>query len=177
MAQTPATGGGAVIPTLSGRIQTRIFLLVIVGGIWTLIITPLVRAVVDSEGMGNPDLIDVYKVTFPVLIIVLLLGIVWEFIYHGLMQFRWEKDWPTLFGYVTIVNEGILAYVVAKSLGTTDPDAAEWRLLLNGLTVAPFLVHLVTTWIVVNLFANNLMQVLFIRWRFRGGRLLGAWTP
>ena len=39
------------------------------------------------------------------------------------------------------------------------------------------LVAFVTTWIVVNLFANNIMQVLFIRWRFRGGRLLGSWTP
>ena len=30
-----------MLPTLSGRIQTRIFLLVVVGGLWTLIITPV----------------------------------------------------------------------------------------------------------------------------------------
>lgn len=166
-----------MIPTLSGRIQTRIFLLVAVGGIWTILITPVVRAVVDSEAMGSPDLVDVYKVTFSVLAIVLVLGILWELVYHGLMQFRWEKDWPTLFGYATVVNEGIVAYAVAKALGTTDLAAPEWRLLLEGLTVTPFLVHFVTTWIVVNLFANNFMQVLFIRWRFRGGRILGGWTP
>jgi hypothetical protein len=166
-----------VIPTLSGRIQTRIFLLVVVGGLWTVVITPFVRAVVDSESMGSPDLTDVYKVTYAVLLIVLVLGILWEFLYHALMQFRWEKDWPTLFGYLTIVNEGILAYVVAKAVGSPDADPGSVRLLLEGLTLAPFLVAFVTTWIVVNLFANNLMQVLFIRWRFRGGRILGTWTP
>ena len=170
-----------MIPTLSGRIQTRIFLLVVVGGIWTIIITPLVRVVVDSDAMGSPDLLDVYKVTFSVLIIVLLLGIVWELIYHGLMQFRWEKDWPTLFGWVTFVNEGIVAYLVAKNVVAVDPTetvgAAEWRYLLNGLTPAPYLVHFLTTWFVINIFANYYMAVMFIRWRFRGGRILGSWTP
>ena len=29
-----------MVPTLYGRIQTRIVLLIVVGGIWTLIITP-----------------------------------------------------------------------------------------------------------------------------------------
>lgn len=166
-----------MIPTLNGRIQTRIFLVVVVGGIWTLLITPLVRVFVDSDAMGSPDLLDVYKVTYSVLLIVLVLGVLWEFIYHGLMQFRWEKDWPTLFGYVTIVNEGILAYAVAKAIGSPDADPGSVRALLEGLTLAPFLVAFVTTWIVINLFANNLMQVFFIRWRFRGGRLLGGWTP
>ena len=178
MAQAPIAGGGPLIPTLSGRIQTRIFLLVVVGGLWTILITPVVRATVDTGAMGTVGLTDVYQVTFAVLAIVLVLGILWELLYHALMQFRWEKDWPTLFGYVTIVNEGILAYWFATSVAaSTDAGAPEWRLLLSGLTLTPFLVAFVTTWIVVNLFANNLMQVLFIRWRFRGGRILGGWTP
>ncbi len=178
MAQAPSAGGGPLIPTLSGRIQTRIFLLVVVGGLWTILITPVVRATVDTGAMGTVDLTDVYQVTFAVLAIVLVLGILWELLYHALMQFRWEKDWPTLFGYVTIVNEGILAYWFATSVAaSTDAGAPEWRLLLSGLTLTPFLVAFVTTWIVVNLFANNIMQVLFIRWRFRGGRILGGWTP
>lgn len=166
-----------MIPTLNGRIQTRVFLVVVVGGIWTVLITPLVRATVDSGAMGSPGLLDVYKVTFSVLAIVLVLGVVWEVLYHGLMQFRWEKDWPTLFGYLTGINEAIVAYALAKALGSTDAEPGSVAFLLEGLTATPFLVHFVTTWIVVNLFANNLMQVLFIRWRFRGGRILGGWTP
>ncbi len=166
-----------MIPTFFGRIQTRIFLLVVVGGLWTILITPVARVFVDSDAMGSPALSDVYKVTFTVLLVVLVLGLAWEVVYHGLMQFRWEKDWPTLFGYITIINEGILAYVVVKSLGSDTAEPGSLSALIEGLTPAPYLVAFVTTWIVVNLFANNLMQVLFIRWRFRGGRLLGGWTP
>lgn len=170
-----------MVPTLSGRLQTRIFLVVVVGGIWTLIITPVVRLFVDTGEMGDVGLGDVYQVTYAVLAIVLVLGIIWELIYHALMQFRWEKDWPTLFGWVTVVNEGIVAYLVAKNVVAVDPTetvgAAEWRYLLNGLTVPPFLVHFLTTWFVINIFANYYMAVLFIRWRFRGGRILGSWTP
>lgn len=161
-----------MLPTLNGRIQTRIFLVGVVGSVWTVIITPFVRLFVE----GDPTLGQTYKVTFAVLAIVLVLGIGWEFVYHGLQQFRWEKDWPTFFGYLTGINEGILAYVVAKALGV-DPtvDAAEWRVLLNGLTITPFLVDFVTTWLVINLFAGNVMKMIFLRWRFKGGRLIGGW--
>ena len=30
-----------MLPTLNGRIQTRVFLLLVVGGIWTLLLTPV----------------------------------------------------------------------------------------------------------------------------------------
>ena len=39
----------------------------------------------------------------------------WEFVYHLLQQFRWEKDWPTLFGLLVGIPEGLLAYAVARS--------------------------------------------------------------
>jgi hypothetical protein len=160
-----------VSPTLNGRIQTRIFLVLVVGGIWTLLVTPVVKLFVE----GDPTTSDVYKVTIPVLLIVLVLGIGWEFVYHVLQQFRWEKDWPTMFAYLTGINEGILAYVVATSLATTDPSAPDWRQYLEALTVTPYLVHFVSTWIVINLFAGNFMKAIFLRWRYRGGRLIGGW--
>jgi hypothetical protein len=158
-----------VLPTLNGRIQTRIFLVGVVGSIWTLIITPVVALFVD----GDPTLGDVYHVTFEILALVLILGIGWEFVYEFLMQFRWEKDWPTMFGYLTGINEGILVYVVADKLGS-NPDT-EWRAYLGAVTIVPFLVHFVSTWIVINLFAGNFMKMIFIRWRFKGGRLIGGW--
>lgn len=70
-----------MLPTLNGRIQTRILVLAVVGGIWTLIITP---ALPDIAG----SLSDKYGVTFRVLAAVIVLGIGWELIYHGLQQFR-----------------------------------------------------------------------------------------
>jgi hypothetical protein len=167
----PHALGGLVLPTLNGRLQTRIFLVVVVGTVWTLIVTPFVRLFVD----GDPTLSQTYTVTFTILFLVLLLGILWELVYHALMQFRWEKDWPTLFAYLTVVNEAILVYLVAKGLASTDADAPEWRRLLEGLTVTPFLVHILSTWIVIQLFASNLLRPLFPRWRYRGGRIVGGW--
>jgi uncharacterized membrane protein YphA (DoxX/SURF4 family) len=157
-----------VLPTLNGRIQTRIFLIVVVGGIWTLIITPLVRLFVE----GDPTLSQTYRVTFEILILTLVLGIIWEFIYEGLMQFRWEKDWPTMFGWLTGISEGIVVYYMADYLGATSP---EWRAYLSAVTPLPFFIHFASTWIVIQLFATNIMQIIFIRWRFKGGRLIGGW--
>lgn len=141
-----------MLPTLNGRIQTRIFMLVVFGGVITLLLTPVLP--------GSPD----YQTTFLVLLTVLVLGIVWELIYHGLMQLRWEKDWPTLFGLLTCINEGILVWVVLR-LG-----------LVPGIDVAPpfsaFLILFLVIWIVVWIWTNGPMRVFNIRWRFFGGRLV-----
>ena len=142
-------------PTLFGRIQTRIFALLVIGGIWTLLITPFLPA--DGE------LSDMYEATFTVLVLVTVVGIAWELLYHGLQQFRWEKDWPTFFGYLTGINEGILAWILVDA-GLTPNEV-----MIPG---GAFVIHFVTTWLVVNLFLNGPMRVPFIRWRFRGGRLV-----
>ena len=41
-----------------------------------------------------------------------MLGIGWELLYHLLMQWRWEKDWPSRFGLVTGVPEGVLIWLL-----------------------------------------------------------------
>ncbi len=43
---------------------------------------------------------------------VIVLGVGWELIYHLIRQFRWEKDWPTLFGLLTAVKEGALLWLL-----------------------------------------------------------------
>jgi hypothetical protein len=140
-----------MVPTLSGRLQTRVFLLALVGGLVTVIVTPLLP--------GDPS----YKVTFLILLGVAVLGVVWELIYHGLQQFRWEKDWPTLFGLLTAINEGALLWLLLR-LGT-----------IPGVDTAPswssFLILFACVWIAVWLCANGPMRVPFLRWRFRGGRV------
>ena len=42
----------------------------------------------------------------------------------------------------------------------------------DGVPTGAFLLHLLTTWILVWLVANGPMRVPFIHWRFRGGRLI-----
>ncbi len=87
-----------MLPTLGGRIQTRIILLAIIGGIVTAIITPFLPLTgrnYDVAGLQD---------TFIILVAVTVIGIAWECIYHFIMQWRWEKDWPTFFGLVTFVT-------------------------------------------------------------------------
>jgi hypothetical protein len=145
-----------VLPTLNGRIQTRIFLLLVVGGIWTLLLTPMLPL---GASIGAA-----YEATFVVLLTVLVLGIGWEFGYHLLQQFRWEKDWPTLFGLVTAVNEGFVVWLLVH-----DGSAPG---LPFPVTTGVFLVQFLTTWLLVWLAAIGPMRVPFVHWRFRGGRLI-----
>lgn len=148
------TERAAVTPTLAGRLQTRVFLLVVVGSLWTLLVGPVLPR---PPGAGLPAL---YRGAFSVLLIVLVVGLGWELLYHGLQQFRWEKDWPTLFGFLTGVNEGVVAWFVARAL--VEPP----------VPASTFVVHFTTTWIVTWLWVNGPMRVVFIRWRFNGGRIV-----
>lgn len=144
-----------MLPTLFGRIQTRIFLIVVIGGLWAILIGPLLPG---SESLGEK-----YRAMYEVLAIVVVLGVAWEFIYHGLQQFRWEKDWPTLFGLVLGLPEGIVAFVVAKSGILAG---------VENISGTAFLVGFGTTWLVTWLFVNGPMRVFSVHWRFQGGRLL-----
>lgn len=145
-----------MVPTLPGRIQTRIFLLATVGVIVTALLTPLLP-------LPGP-LSAAYKTTYIILATVLVVGIGWEFLYHLLMQWRWEKDWPSLFGLLTAVPEGILVWVLLAAhavpgVSTTPPLSA-------------YLIDFIVVWVCVWLVAQGPMRVPFIRWRFHGGRLI-----
>ena len=145
-----------MVPTLLGRVQTRLFLLAIIGGAVTALITPALP-------VGGP-LAQRYQATFVVLATVAVLGVGWELVYHLLMQWRWEKDWPTVFGLITLVPEGILVWLLVSR---------QWVPGLPGAVPMPaFTIHFVTVWLAVWLVANGPMRVLFVHWRFRGGRLV-----
>ncbi|GAA2714090.1 hypothetical protein [Actinoplanes palleronii] len=139
-----------MVPILIGRIQTRFFLIALVGSLVTLVLVPLLPLS--------------YRDAFVVLLAVAVIGIGWELLYHLLMQFRWEKDWPTLFGLLTGVPEGLLLWFLLKAgavplIGAVPPGWA-------------FAVHFGVVWVAVWLAANGPMRVPFLRWRFRGGRLV-----
>ena len=151
-----------MIPTLNGRIQTRIFLILFIGIPWTLIITPFLP---NNRDLTGGSLLDTYKTTFSVLGIVLVLAIFgWEFIYHFLQQFRWEKDWPVMFSLFLVIPEALVAKVVFNALDIGSKFNAT---ATNGT----FWVHIVSTWLVMWLFVLGPIKVFFIRWRFNGGRI------
>jgi hypothetical protein len=145
-----------MVPTLAGRIQSRIFLLATVGVIVTALITPFLP-IPGSLGTA-------YKMTYLMLATVLVVGIAWELVYHLLMQWRWEKDWPSLFGLVTGVPEGIVVWLILAShvvpgMSKTPPLSA-------------YLIEFIVVWVCVWLVAQGPMRIPFIRWRFQGGRLV-----
>jgi hypothetical protein len=139
-----------VLPTLGGRIQTRLALLAVIGGLVTLIIAPVLHVP--------------YQNGFAILVAVAVLGVGWECLYHFVMQWRWEKDWPTFFGLVTLVPEGLLVWLLLRAGAIPG---------ITGVVPAgAFCVDFLAVWLSVWLVANGPMRVPFIRWRFHGGRLV-----
>lgn len=145
-----------MVPTLAGRIQTRLALLAMVGGLVTAVIVPFLPAVAPLPVR--------YRDGYLVLATVAVLGIGWECVYHVLMQWRWEKDWPTLFGLVTLVPEGLLVWLLL-TIGAIPA-------LSGRVSAATFCTQFLAVWLSVWLVANGPMRVPLLRWRFRGGRLV-----
>lgn len=145
-----------MVPTLSGRVQTRLVLLLFVGGVVSAAIAPLLP-VTASAG-------ERYRAVYLVLAAVAVLGVGWELVYHLLMQWRWEKDWPTLFGLLTAIPEGVVIWLLNQEgliPGLATP------LPLDG-----FVINFAAVWLAVWVIANGPLRVPFIRWRFRGGRFV-----
>lgn len=146
-------------PTFIGRIQTRIFVVAVIGSLWTLIVTPLITPLAGAGVTAG----DLYPVTFTALLWVGILGVVvWEPVYHLLQQYRWEKDWPAFFGLITGVNEGLVVGLVLA--GPLDRGL--------GPLAGAFLAHFVSTWLVLWVWVNGPMRVPFLRWRYDGGRII-----
>ncbi|GAA1687776.1 hypothetical protein [Fodinicola feengrottensis] len=147
-----------MLPTLFGRIQIRIVLLLVVGGFWTTLLTPILPGLQGSIGLR-------YATTYMILVTTIVVGILWELLYHLLMQFRWEKDWPTFFGLVTIIPEGLLIWGLLKLNLVPFIHGPDVPLLA-------FIILFVIVWIAQWLTANGPLRVPFVRWRFRGGRFV-----
>jgi hypothetical protein len=139
-------------PTLLGRIQSRIVVVLVVGLAWTMLVTPLLPT-------GGAPLGDVYGMTIRAVFLTAVLGaLIWEPLYHLAQQYRWEKDWPTGLGLVTGVPEGLLVFSVLQASGSVPGWAFSW--------------HFLTTWLMIWFVVNGPLRVLLPRWRFRGGRFL-----
>lgn len=168
-------------PVLLGRIQTRLFVLFTVGLLWTIVITPFLlistgdgyKVVLTIDGAGGPSpLAQTYKLTLAALAITAIFGcLFWEPVYHFLMQFRWEKDWPAFFHLLSVFPECLTTFIllhvaVLNPFGDIGPDKEQY------VPVLAYLFLFFSTWIITWLAANGPMKIFFVRWRFFGGRII-----
>lgn len=151
-------------PTLAGRIQTKFFLLLIIGSIWNAFVALFLQG----------PWFDNWVAILQVLLWTSVLGVFWELLWHWRQQYRWEKDWPILYGLLQYIPEGILVYFVvdASWLGLVwIPGAGD----LNPVgipQIGSFLWSFITTVLVTWVWVNGPHRIFFIRWRFEGGRFV-----
>lgn len=143
-------------PSLFGRIQSRIFLVGFIGGPLAILLAALLPRPSDTTTYG-----DMLRVFVGALIVTAVVGVLWELIYHALQQLRWDKDWPTLFGLITAVPEGVVVYLLVDG-------AIPWD--FGDVPLKTFVPMFVIVWLAIWLIANGPLQILLLRWRFRGGR-------
>lgn len=166
-------------PTLEGRLQTRIFLGVTVGVLWTAVIVPFLPEPAGvTLGMS-------YDMAFGSLLVMTIYGLVWEFLYHALQQLRWDKDWPAIFALLAVLVEAPLVWILdflfpIMAMSGTAMQMSGPMGPMSGSAALPspyfpgFAVHVGTTWALIWLFTQGPMRVICVRWRFEGGRVLSA---
>lgn len=164
-----------MLPTLSGRIQSRIFFLATIGSFWTFIMASILPAHFTSGGVTvAANWGDRLQDGFVALMWVTIFGVGWEFLYHFLMQWRWEKDWPTFFGFITFINEGLLVYFLSNE-GVLPGYVGREELSNANIGVTPFWFFwplFIVVWMAVWVWVNGPMRVFNVHWRFFGGRIV-----
>lgn len=154
-------GGAAMIPDLGGRWQVRIFLFIVVGlpvtalyGIWA--------AWVSGLDFGNT-----YWVLYSLLFTILILGLILDPIYIWIQGFRWDYDWPFAYQLFFSFIEFGLAYFVASQGWLPWLDSIFFE--LDGmLRIA--IGHFLWVFGIGFLGLLGLIQIFFVRWRFKAGR-------
>jgi hypothetical protein len=138
-------------PTLLGRWQTRLFLLMVVGLPMTL---PIATGWLGTTIGWHYFLIIGY---------VAVLGIGWDFLYHYLQSWRWDRDWPGAFHLLAGIWEGLVIATLAATIGLPGvPRPPVW---------SDYVTHYSLVWVTTYIGSQTLMRILFPHWRFWGGQI------
>lgn len=140
-------------PTLLGRWQTRLLLLMTIGSCVTL---PFALGWIGPQS----SLVYVW-----ILVYVALFGLLWDGFYTLLQKRRWDHDWPGVYQFIAGVAEAALIVVLIRSIGLPGVAASEFNLQW-------FAIHYGCVWLGVYCASQAAMRIWFPRWRFRGGRWL-----
>jgi hypothetical protein len=142
-------------PTLFGRWQTRLLLLVTVG---VLVSIPFALGLV-----GSPP----GSVYFWILGYVAIFGIAWDVVYDRLQKNRWDRDWPAIYQLLAGIWEFIFVVCGVKIFGFLPIPLPK-----EELPIFWVIIHYSIVWLAVFAASQSLMRILFPKWRFRGGQWL-----
>ena len=137
-----------MIPTLVGRWQTRFFLLTVIGIPVTLVYAWVLSVITARE----PAVIE----PLSALAAVLVIGLILDMFYMQVQRFRWDRDWPPIFGAIAGLMEGLIVFLLF-SFFQASPANVFWP-------------HYMTVFLTTFAVSLGGMQILFPYWRFRGGR-------
>lgn len=137
-------------PTLFGRWQTRLLLLLTIG---FLVSIPFAIGLIAS----SPGI-----VYFEILAYVAILGLGWDIVYNRLQKYSWDRDWSAIYQLFAGIWEMVFIWLgIGVFRFLPLPQEISFRI---------FLLHYGIVWIAVFIASQTLMRILFPRWRFRGGR-------
>ena len=130
-------------PTLLGRLQTRLYLTLLVG--------------VPITGIFAIAL----RTTHPFLILgwVMLLGFGWDALYNQIQKLFWDHDWPPILQLAAGIWEGIIIFIMLYIIGA----------LGNPPPVTIFMAHYISVWWFSFAASQSMMRLIFPHWRFYGG--------
>jgi hypothetical protein len=140
-------------PTLFGRWQTRILLLETVGFAITLLFCSGILG--PKSGLAP----------FWYLQYIVLFGIGWDILYHVLLQWRWDHDWPAALQWLAAIWEWFFLVLIFGVAHIRLPGTEEFFL-------GWFTLHYGLVWISIFAISQSLMRLVFPQWRFRGGQWL-----
>lgn len=148
-----------MLPTLAGRIQTRLFLFLVLG----LPITALF-AYAHNGWVWNWDQAQIF---FLFITTLTILGLILDPVYIFIQTLRWDRDWPFAFQFFfSIVEFGIL-------VGLMMSDLIPWLPMGSGkgaVQLQTVVLHFLCVFIPMFLALLGPVSVFFIRWRFKGGQ-------
>lgn len=132
------------MPTLKGRWQMRLLVLLPVGLVLSIVFGVLDHTLSHLLVLGY----------------IMLFGLAWDVLYQTLLHLRWDQDWPTLLQVIAGVLEGAAVWVLI--------DILKWP---GSLHPVQYVLFYSCLWVIVFIIGQGVLRVLMPFGRYCGGEL------
>lgn len=146
-----------MIPTLAGRLQTRIFLFLFIG-------LPVTLGFGLYMGGWLWDWAEI-QIFVWFLCVATGVGLLLDPVYIFAQTTRWDRDWPFIFQAFFTWVEFTIALLIIRAGALPFLSEAAFQSLSTPIT------HFALVFVPSFLALLGPLQVIFIRWRFKGGQL------